>query len=431
MAAMRVLVVTNLYPPRALGGYERSCEEIAKMLRIFGHTVTVLTSPCPQVDPTVAEGLTIRALGLAAYERENPPLSSAHTLQDFAIRTSQLCNTYAFLHVLRTTRPDHVMFFNLVGIGGLALLDLACRVGVPWSINLGDTVPFWLRDSTITPVLDLYHASDDAIYEHGQVIAVSQMLLDNLAELGVQFSGRVHIVPRGVPNVPAPPERQYRVNGHTRFVQVGTLSETKGIPLTIDAVAQLVDQGVTDFQVECYGPGDRLRYEQDVEARGLGSFIRFHGEVSRQAIDTVYAEADALLFPTWEKEAWGKVAPEALAFGCVPIMSGRAGCAEWLVDDYHVLKIQRTPEALAAAMRRVCTDEVDLAAFGRRGQKLVTGPLSLERTVRRLEAIMDADPRPGWDADLDSPSYETDVTRVHDDACALLYATFDPSRPFG
>jgi len=41
---MRLLNLTNFYPPHARGGYEEWCKEVTNGLRARGHTVSVLTS---------------------------------------------------------------------------------------------------------------------------------------------------------------------------------------------------------------------------------------------------------------------------------------------------------------------------------------------------------------------------------------------------
>ncbi|TMI28819.1 hypothetical protein E6H30_00295 [Candidatus Bathyarchaeota archaeon] len=41
---MRILVVTDLYPPHYRGGYEIRCAQVAETLRSSGHDVRVLTS---------------------------------------------------------------------------------------------------------------------------------------------------------------------------------------------------------------------------------------------------------------------------------------------------------------------------------------------------------------------------------------------------
>ncbi|MGH2726757.1 MAG: glycosyltransferase family 4 protein, partial [Actinomycetota bacterium] len=40
----RILVITNMYPPHHLGGYELSCRDVVNRWRAMGHAVTVLTS---------------------------------------------------------------------------------------------------------------------------------------------------------------------------------------------------------------------------------------------------------------------------------------------------------------------------------------------------------------------------------------------------
>ena len=55
---MRILIVTNLYPPQELGGYGRSMADFAWGLIQLGHSVSVLASDAPylQVDPCFDPG---------------------------------------------------------------------------------------------------------------------------------------------------------------------------------------------------------------------------------------------------------------------------------------------------------------------------------------------------------------------------------------
>ncbi|HUC36537.1 MAG TPA: hypothetical protein VMR97_05385, partial [Acidimicrobiales bacterium] len=41
---MRILVLTNMYPPHAYGGYELSCRDVVERWKSTGHEVLVLTS---------------------------------------------------------------------------------------------------------------------------------------------------------------------------------------------------------------------------------------------------------------------------------------------------------------------------------------------------------------------------------------------------
>jgi len=41
---MRVLTISNMYPPHHFGGYELSCRDVMERFRARGHIVTVLTT---------------------------------------------------------------------------------------------------------------------------------------------------------------------------------------------------------------------------------------------------------------------------------------------------------------------------------------------------------------------------------------------------
>ena len=41
---MRILVISNFYPPHHIGGYELGCRDVVGELRARGHDVRVLTS---------------------------------------------------------------------------------------------------------------------------------------------------------------------------------------------------------------------------------------------------------------------------------------------------------------------------------------------------------------------------------------------------
>ena len=41
---MKILVITNLYPPHEIGGYELRCRDVCDRLKASGHEIHILTS---------------------------------------------------------------------------------------------------------------------------------------------------------------------------------------------------------------------------------------------------------------------------------------------------------------------------------------------------------------------------------------------------
>ncbi|HYP38941.1 MAG TPA: glycogen/starch synthase, partial [Chloroflexia bacterium] len=53
---MKILFVSNLYPPIAIGGYEQVCYDVAQALKARGHSIHILTSRYRAQEAAVAGG---------------------------------------------------------------------------------------------------------------------------------------------------------------------------------------------------------------------------------------------------------------------------------------------------------------------------------------------------------------------------------------
>jgi glycosyltransferase involved in cell wall biosynthesis len=137
-----------------------------------------------------------------------------------------------------------------------------------------------------------------------------------------------------------------------RFVCVARLSEQKGLPVLIEAVALLRDQG-TACTVELIGDGPlRGMLEAMVRERGLTDRIHFRGNQPSHEVRRSLLNARALVLPSFA-EGLPVVLMEALALGRPAITTQIAGIPElirpgetgWLVPAGDA-------EALAEAMVR-------------------------------------------------------------------------------
>ena len=122
---MKVLVVSNPYPPGHLGGYELACAYVADNLAALGHDVLVLTSQpgiAPSSGPAPKQASVERCLALAPVF--DPALVHAHQtlmLQALEARSQWVDshNSGSLVHAIERFGPDVVYLWNLVGSGGL------------------------------------------------------------------------------------------------------------------------------------------------------------------------------------------------------------------------------------------------------------------------------------------------------------------------
>ncbi len=418
---MRILILSNLYPPQVIGGYERACANVAAGLVANGHDVQVLTTwshiPGTQDAPYVSRRLDLRWFRVYHHRQKD-----AETAQLHEAVCSCYANSRAVIEALRAFRPDVVYVWNLFGIGIAGIVDLLNYVEVPWAMHLMDCLPGYLHDSVPPFVRDVFNARGAAFWERAAVISMSQHILDEIAErTAIRFHQGVTLVPGWVDLAAAMPHGPYRRDGLTRFVASGTVAEHKGVDLIIQAAASLLAGATAGFTIDLYGEGEIARYVDMVNGLGLRGMVRFLGPRSQAELLQAYAEYDALLFPTWEREPFGFAPIEAAGCATPPIMTRNCGAAERLVDGVHCIKIDRTVDDLAAAMRGVIDGSHDLARLGRHAADLVARDLSFDRCLGQIKHVLAAVPGRLNEARLHDPQLELLTFFKHDLSSALRF----------
>ena len=114
---MKILVLTNLYPPHHAGTYDYRCETIVNALKLRGHQVHVLTSK---------HGMTIEQRGEEVERRlilngvfEHPPVSR---LKD--LRSLEAHNHEALRETIAAFQPDLIHVFSLYGLSKSLIFSL-------------------------------------------------------------------------------------------------------------------------------------------------------------------------------------------------------------------------------------------------------------------------------------------------------------------
>ncbi len=151
------------------------------------------------------------------------------------------------------------------------------------------------------------------------------------------------------------PEPQLRPNPETfQLLYVGNCVATRAIPLVLDA---LIRSEVAGVRLTIVGDGPALKqWRKIVEVSKLSSIVEFTGQVARDRLPEVYANADALTFPAL-RDSGGSALLEAMSRG-IPVI-----CLDWggpseMVDAGSGIKIPvqnraETVAAIAAAIVRL------------------------------------------------------------------------------
>lgn len=385
---MKILVLSNLYPPYQLGGYEIGCRNVVNGLRRLGHEVLVLTTPS-HIGPLKREDGVFRQLELSSFQPspvENTGWRAAMRLDAMA---SNFTNTAALLYMISEFQPDCIYLFNLVGIGGLGLIDCLNTLKFPWIFHLMDRVPDLLQRDFPESILSLFNAVDGRIYQSGQIISMTNHLIAEIEmHCGFKLKKNIKLVPGWVEATAPVTKRNYANKGTVRFVTAGAIQPHKGIDIILEACALLLKEKIIDFSIDIYGQGMESHYIDKSKQLGVHNHVNFCGTRTQLELLDIYKEADAFLFPTWEREPFGFAPIEAASVGCVPIITDTCGVAERLVGGVHCIKIQRDADSLFNIMIKICKHEIDLTEMSRAGQAICRQDLSFDTCLREIEKIL-------------------------------------------
>ena len=405
---MRILVLTNLYPPHYVGGYELRCRDITEALQERGHEVRVLTSnhKVEGVEEAPLQGYgVLRKLRLHGFFGH--PWLGIRDLQAL-----ELHNNTALMEAVSAFKPDLVHVWNLGGISKSLTLTLQ-RLNLPTVYDVSDHwiarslkadvwLDWWNRKTSNmvaglarsvysafgarrrlrrrAPTNPLRHIRFQRVYfcsnrlreitmaagydtSHGKVIHCP---VDTRRYLG-------KVKPTG--------------NPVKKLLYAGRLSEDKGILTALQAMR--VINGRSDAELHVYGRGDPL-YETML--RGYATSHRlpvsFHS-AKPEEMPEVYRQHDALLFTSEWEEPFALTPLEAMASGMPVIGTTTGGSAELFRHGVNALTYRAgDPHDLALEILHLQNSEVQRVRMAQAGQEEVNRRLTLPVITDQIETYL-------------------------------------------
>lgn len=360
----RILALTNMYPPHALGGYEWACHDVMRRLSQRGHEVSVLTTTT-RLDgmhgPELTRSVPVHR-SLDWYWDDHELLSPPRHRRALIERR----NHRRVVRLLAEARPDVVSVWNVGGMS-LGILRTVANAGIPMVYAVSDEWPVygphldaWTRMFVARPllariaeaVLGVPCRTGD-LGQTGAFCFVSAHTRQACVRGSAFTFPCSALVPLGIETDDFPViDRTDRAWGH-RLLYVGRLDVRKGVLTAVDALAQLP----APYSLELVGRGDA---EGAVRRRATELGVSERVSITsrdRSELAEVYRRADAFLFTSEWDEPFGLTPIEAMACGLPVIGTGTGGSADFLIDGTTCLRYPAgDAAALSACVRRLAGD---------------------------------------------------------------------------
>ncbi len=167
---------------------------------------------------------------------------------------------------------------------------------------------------------------------------------------------------------PPPPKRDYRHDYYGDYLfGVSRLSPLKRFDLVLRALAEPIAAGI-----KCVIAGEGAELDRLMNLRShleLDHRVQLVGRLDEAGLIEHLARCRAVVFPPWNED-YGFVTVEAFMCG-KPVITchDSGGPSELVRDGENGLVTASTPEALAAAMRRVMDDRHEAMRMGESGAR--------------------------------------------------------------
>lgn len=388
---MKITIISNLYPPYVLGGYEMLCANVVEHLKLLGHEVFVLTST-HGVSARQPEDRVLRALQLYA------PFSRAAKMERGHRKKTYRHNRSVASKHLKEFCPDIVFVWSQLRLTTGAAMA-AQKLGIPVAFTMNDEhLKSYAPATSPTSFRKAIRCLLDATWDRSitlrdldlaHTICISDQLRQSLLGQDIPIPN-AEVIYQGIPLEDFPRKKTELGVLHEpiQICYTGQLHEYKGVHLAISALDQLEQKHPGKYQLKIVGTGPDAylhRLHKQVESAGLSAFVEFEGRVTRSRISQYYQESDLLLVTSLWEEPFGLTHLEAMASGTPVISTFRGGMKEFLVDEENCLTFNPDqPDHLSSQITKLIDQESLRCQIIENAFQMVTHRFSVERYANDL-----------------------------------------------
>ncbi len=407
---MRILFLSNFYPPFEIGGYEQWCHEVALGLRARGHAVSVLTGRhgLPASGPPDEPGVR-RELHLQSDLNYYSP-------SDFFFKRArrEAENRAAVDRAIDEIQPDVTMVWGMWNLSHT--VPNRCEERMPgrvayfvsnyWPSDVGADVLYW-REPARRPLTELVkkglrRAALGRLEREGyppklrldNAVCCSEYVRSQLIADGT-LPESAGVLLGGTDPAPflAHSALEREDDGALHLLYCGRLIHDKGPHTAIEALGKLKAAGALGrLRLTVLGSG-HPEYEQSlqrmVQDLGLEDRVTFVRQTPREEIPKRLGEADVFLFTSIWPEPMARSVMEAMAAGLLVIGSEVGGQIEMLRNGENASTFKaEDASALARLIGEAEADPERRRTLAREGQRMVLEKFTLERMVVDIETLL-------------------------------------------
>lgn len=398
---MRFLVITNLYPPYFVGGFELSTRDIVEGLSSLNHQVKVLTS-----------------IYQSGYCNEDHvwrclpnPFLYPRQFGSALVRT-QLQTKNIVIRAIKQAAPELIVVTGLVGIAPI-VFQVLVEANVPhvyvifdetlvnyqlqdtWYRFWNNLSPHWYKRilKRIERGLMTKGGMETAPRPRGNgYIFGSCFLEEQHRSIGLQIPESILLYPLIPESLLAAPFHSHRPGEPLNLLYTGRICREKGLHTILEALSLLSQNGMQPKPtLTIAGKRSDDAYQQLLEnlisENQLN--VKFVGQIPRVDLTSLYAQNHVLVFATQINEPFGMTPLEAMAAGTTVIATATGGTREYLRDQENgLIFAPQDAITLAQHIKALATNEILRQNLSNRGRMTAIQFTDRAKWTRKLDEFL-------------------------------------------
>ena len=327
---MKILAITNLYPPQELGGYGRSIADFVWGLTEEGHTVQVISTNAPYLGENTKEGPSGEAVNRELKLKGSYERGIKHMQNQKERELVDQENKALLAKWINSNQWDGILLGNIDLIGPEIIKTLLTA-----KCNIQHHIGF---------VHAPYNINEFPQSEKYMIVAASKAVKKALCNSGlpvmnsrVIFPGvRSQLFVKGKGIIPRPLKPIGNKNRPLKICYAGLLMSSKGVHTIIEAIIILKKMQIhtqTNIAGSGFQDGYKEQLVKELKQAGIEGDVKFYGQLNRSELARFYSLNHIGIFSSIHPEAFGIVAAEMMASGLVVISTGVGGAKEVVKNE--------------------------------------------------------------------------------------------------
>lgn len=391
----RILIVSHLFPPYAMGGSEIVAYEQSIILAKMGFEIKIFAGG---LDNKRKQYTIKRENGKFEILRVN--LHNSDFANTLYLNFEKKEIDGLFCNAILEFAPDLIHFHNLYPLS-LQLIDEAYKMHIPSVMTLHDYWGICFKNTLLTdewkqcdkkyiactycqPVFSSVNNNPASLSERNKkfieyfnkvnlLISPSRYLINRFIECGIS-SAKTAVINNGI-NISRFSKKSNKHSNKIRFGYIGAIKVHKGVENVLKAISGLDFEHKRAMILKIVGTGEGLYIEyckRLMQEFQILDIVQFLGEIENIKISGFLMNIDVLVVPSIWPENLPVTIMEALASG-IPVLASDIGGIPELIEDgvngflhkhddplsltENIIKIIRQPN-LIRDMRDACLEKV-------------------------------------------------------------------------